>query len=77
MSSFKLRKEKDCLNCGSVVEKQFCPVCGQENIQVKEDALHMVAHAVADYFHFEHKFFGTIKPLLLQPGKLTAAYVTG
>lgn len=37
----------------------------------------MVIHAVADYFHFEHKFFGTIKPLLLKPGSLTKAYVAG
>lgn len=77
MSSVKLREEKDCLNCGEVVEKHFCPNCGQENIIVKEDALHMVAHAIADYFHFEHKFFGTLKPLLLKPGKLTEAYVAG
>lgn len=77
MSSAKLREEKDCLNCGEVVEKHFCPNCGQENIIVKEDALHMVAHAVADYFHFEHKFFGTLKPLLLKPGKLTEVYVAG
>ncbi len=77
MSAFKLRKEKDCLNCGRIVEENFCPHCGQENIIVKEDALHMVSHAVADYFHFEHKFFGTIKPLLLKPGQLTKAYVEG
>jgi hypothetical protein len=77
MSSFKIRKEKNCLNCGHTVEKHFCPECGQENIEVKEDAFHMVVHAVADYFHFEHKFFGTIKPLLLKPGKLTEAYVAG
>ena len=77
MSSVKLRKEKDCLNCGHIVEEKFCPKCGQENIVVKEDALHMVAHAIADYFHFEHKFFGTLKPLLFKPGQLTAAYVAG
>jgi hypothetical protein len=77
MSSFKLRKDKTCLNCGETVEKHFCPQCGQENIEVKEDAFHMVVHAVADYFHFEHKFFSTLKPLLIQPGKLTAAYVAG
>jgi len=77
MSAFKLRKEKDCLNCGNVVEENFCPHCGQENIIVKEDALHMVSHAVADYFHFEHKFFGTIRPLLLKPGQLTKSYVEG
>ncbi|MGF1926074.1 MAG: DUF3667 domain-containing protein, partial [Bacteroidia bacterium] len=77
MSAFKLRKEKDCLNCGHIVEENFCPHCGQENIEVKEDALHMVTHAIADYFHFEHKFFGTIKPLLFKPGQLTSAYVAG
>lgn len=77
MSSVKLRKEKDCLNCGHVVEENFCPQCGQENIVVKEDALHMVTHAIADYFHFEHKFFGTLKPLLLKPGKLTQQYIDG
>ncbi|MES2418783.1 MAG: DUF3667 domain-containing protein [Bacteroidota bacterium] len=77
MSSIKLRKEKDCLNCGRTVEENFCPYCGQENIEVKEDAFQMVAHAIADYFHFEHKFFGTIKPLLLKPGLLTKQYVAG
>lgn len=77
MSSSKLRKEKDCLNCGHVVEEHFCPHCGQENIVVKEDALHMVAHAIADYFHFEHKFFGTLRPLLFKPGQLTKEYVAG
>ena len=77
MSSSKLREEKDCLNCGHIVEENFCPHCGQENIVVKEDALHMVTHTIADYFHFEHKFFGTLKPLLFKPGQLTAAYVAG
>ncbi|WP_316820175.1 DUF3667 domain-containing protein [Pedobacter gandavensis] len=75
--SGKYRKEKDCLNCGHQVEAHFCSYCGQENIIVKEDALHMVVHAVSDYFHFESKFFGTIKPLLFQPGVLTQKYVEG
>ncbi|MBB2144971.1 DUF3667 domain-containing protein [Pedobacter sp. LMG 31464] len=77
MSSVKHRKEKDCLNCGHIVEEKFCTHCGQENIVTKEDAFHMVTHAIADYFHFEHKFFGTIGPLLLKPGKLTKEYVAG
>lgn len=77
MSSVKLRKEKDCLNCGHQVEETYCPHCGQENIELKEDAWHMIVHAISDYFHFEHKFFGTIKPLLFKPGKLTVEYVAG
>jgi hypothetical protein len=56
MSSDNLRKEKDCLNCGHWVEEIFCPRCGQKNIELKEPALKMIVHAVADYFHFEHTF---------------------
>lgn len=77
MSTGKHRKESNCLNCGHTVEEHFCTRCGQENIEIKEDALHMISHAVADYFHFESKFFGTIKPLLLQPGYLSKLYVAG
>lgn len=75
--SGRYRKEKNCLNCGHTVEDHFCPHCGQENIIVEEDALHMIVHATADYFHFESKFFGTIKPLLVKPGWLTQQYVAG
>jgi hypothetical protein len=77
MSTGKYRKESDCLNCGHHVEEHFCTHCGQENIEIKEDALHMITHAIADYFHFESKFFGTIKPLLVQPGCLSKLYVAG
>jgi hypothetical protein len=77
MSTGKYRKEKDCLNCGHLVEENFCTHCGQENLQLKEDALHLVSHAIADYFHFESKLFGTLKPLLFKPGMLTQQYVAG
>lgn len=77
MSTGKYRKESNCLNCGHQVEEHFCSHCGQENIEIKEDALHMISHAIADYFHFESKFFGTMKPLLLQPGTLSKLYVSG
>jgi hypothetical protein len=77
MSNGNYRKAHDCLNCGHHVEEHFCTHCGQENIEIKEDAIHMISHAVADYFHFDSKFFGTLKPLLFQPGYLTKVYVAG
>mgnify|MGYP001059884996 CR=1 FL=1 len=77
MSSGNYRKAHDCLNCGRHVEEHFCTHCGQENIEIKEDAIHMISHAVADYFHFDSKFFGTITPLLFKPGYLTKVYVAG
>jgi hypothetical protein len=77
MSAGKLRKENDCLNCGHYVDERFCTHCGQENTEVKEPALRMIIHTIADYFHFEHKFFSTLKPLLFKPGFLSKAYISG
>jgi len=34
-------------------------------------------HAISDYFHFDHKFFHTLKPLFFKPGMLTNEYMAG
>lgn len=71
------RHEHDCLNCGSELQGKYCHNCGQENLQIKESFGHMLNHAISDYFHFDHQFFHTLKPLLLQPGRLTNEYMAG
>jgi hypothetical protein len=71
------RKENDCLNCGTTLEGKFCHNCGQENLELKESFGHMMTHAISDYFHFDHKFFHTLKPLLFKPGYLTNEYMSG
>lgn len=71
------RKEDNCLNCNATLQGKFCHVCGQENLQIKESFGHVMNHAISDYFHFDHQFFNTLKPLLLQPGKLTLEYMAG
>ena len=71
------RHENDCLNCGAELQGKYCHSCGQENLQIKESFGHMITHAVADYFHFDHQFFHTLKPLLFSPGKLTNEYMAG
>ncbi|TSD66890.1 DUF3667 domain-containing protein [Inquilinus sp. KBS0705] len=71
------RHEDDCLNCGTLLEGKYCHNCGQENLQIKESFGHMVNHAVSDYFHFDHQFFHTLKPLLFKPGQLTNEYIAG
>ena len=71
------RKENDCLNCGTILEGKFCHVCGQENLELRESFGHMMNHAISDYFHFDHQFFHTLKPLLFKPGYLTNEYMAG
>jgi hypothetical protein len=71
------RYENDCLNCGTILEGKYCHKCGQENLELKENFDHMMSHAISDYFHFDHLFFHTLKPLLFKPGYLTNEYMAG
>ncbi|HEY4324902.1 MAG TPA: DUF3667 domain-containing protein [Mucilaginibacter sp.] len=71
------RHENNCLNCGTTLDGKFCHNCGQENLEIKESFGHMMDHAVSDYFHFDHQFFQTLKPLFLKPGMLTNEYMAG
>ncbi len=77
MSHLKERKEKDCLNCGTGVQGKFCHVCGQENIEPKESAWHLVTHFFNDITHFDGKFFSTLKYLIIKPGFVSKEYMIG
>ncbi|MCC8426991.1 DUF3667 domain-containing protein [Mucilaginibacter sp. UR6-11] len=71
------RHENDCANCGTELQGKFCHACGQENLELRENFGHMMNHAISDYFHFDHQFFHTLRPLLFKPGKLTNEYMAG
>ncbi len=77
MSHHKERKEKNCLNCNAALKGRYCHICGQENIEPKENFWHLVNHFVEDITHFDGKFFTTLKDLLFKPGFLTAEYLRG
>lgn len=77
MSHIPQRKEKDCLNCGTVVQGHYCQNCGQENVVPHETFWHMVKHFLYDITHFDSKFFDSMKYLLLRPGFLPMEYVKG
>lgn len=77
MSHAPLRIEKDCLNCGTIVQGHYCQHCGQENIVPKETFWHMVTHFFYDITHFDGSFFTTLKDLLFKPGFLTKEYMKG
>jgi hypothetical protein len=77
VSHTPLRKEQDCLNCGTVVQGRYCHVCGQENTEPKETFWHMVTHFFYDITHFDGSFFVTLKDLLFKPGFLSREYMLG
>ena len=77
MSHNKEREEKICLNCKAAIYGRYCHVCGQENIEPKENFWHLVNHFVEDLTHFDGKFFITLKDLLFKPGFLSVEYLKG
>lgn len=77
MSAGKYRKEHNCLNCGHHVEEHYCSRCGQPNLELKENIWQFITHSIAHYFHFDNKFFKTLKPLITQPGQVTLDYLAG
>lgn len=77
MSSLHERKEKVCLNCNAAIYGRFCHVCGQENINPHESFWHLTTHFFADIFHYDGKFFSTLKYLLFKPGFLAKEHLRG
>lgn len=77
MSHIPQRLEKDCLNCGTIVEGKYCQNCGQENVVPKETFWHMFTHFFYDITHFDGSFFHTIHHLILKPGFLSKEYMGG
>jgi hypothetical protein len=77
LSHIPQRQEKDCLNCGTIVQGRYCHKCGQENVVPKESFWHMVTHFVYDITHFDSNFFTTLKDLIFKPGFLSREYMKG
>lgn len=72
-----MRKDKNCLNCGAIVEERYCSHCGQENTEPKDSFRHLLGHFLADVTHYDSQLFTTIKDLIIKPGFLTREYNAG
>lgn len=77
VSHLKERIEKNCLNCNAQVHGRFCHICGQENVETRESAWHLIRHFLEDLTHFDGKFFSTYRHIALRPGYLPQEYFRG
>jgi len=77
MSRRKERAEKICLNCGELLKGRYCPICGQENVEPKENLFQLVGQFFKDLLHIDGKFFVTLKLLMLKPAFLSTEYLRG
>ena len=77
MKTQPLRKETNCLNCGTDVPGRYCTNCGQENVVSHESFGHLVKEFAADIVHYDSKTLLTFKYLFTKPGFITKEYIAG
>lgn len=77
MSGQPIRYDKTCLNCRAVVEKNYCPECGQKNTESRQSFVHLFTHFFEDFTHYDNAFWKTIRHLLFKPALLTKEYLAG
>lgn len=59
------------------MQGRYCHNCGQENIVPKQSFWGLAKHFVYDIFHFDGKFFETLRLLFFRPGSISREYVEG
>ncbi len=70
-------REENCLNCGYPLIGKFCGNCGQKAFLHKDSFWHMASHFIGDYFHYDSKFWITLKTLFTKPGLAALEYIQG
>ena len=73
------RKDSECLNCGHPFsgQEKFCPDCGQANKGNRITFRNFIHEVFNGLFNFDAKFWNTIIPLLINPGKVSRDYIDG
>lgn len=70
-------RDEKCLNCDYPIIGNYCGECGQKAHLHKDSFWHMFMHFVGDYFHYDNKFWLTVKTMATQPGLLTKDFISG
>lgn len=73
----ELRKENNCLNCGTELIGPYCHVCGQKNLELHVGFFALIGELIADYFHFDARVFANLNLLLFRPGFLINQFNSG
>ncbi|PQJ21189.1 DUF3667 domain-containing protein [Tenacibaculum sp. SG-28] len=72
-------KDPNCLNCGYPFTKdeKFCPECGQQNKGSRITFKSFMNEMFRGFFSWDAKFWRTLIPLVIKPGKVSSEYIIG
>ncbi len=65
-----------CLNCGTVVEMEFCPACGQHRGDYRRSLGRLVGDLLSELFELDGRIWRTFRAML-RPGRLTREFNEG
>jgi hypothetical protein len=69
---------EECPSCGSVYKGKYCHSCGEKVFHPSDLGMKKFLSQTVDIFtHFDSKFLRSVKYLMLYPGYLVKAYITG
>jgi hypothetical protein len=66
-----------CVHCGAAGTTRFCGECGRALEAGPEAKPSLLREGVAEVLGMEHGIWGTVRDLLLRPGKVYDAYLRG
>ena len=66
-----------CLNCGTNVQLDYCPECGQAQVDPDPTLREFLRELAEEFLHWDGKLGQTFRTLVTQPGVLTQEYLAG
>lgn len=67
-----------CPSCGATTSSPFCPACGERRRSEHDLTLrHLLEQLLESFIHFDSRLFRTVRELVAEPGRLTAAFLAG
>jgi hypothetical protein len=72
-----LAASNPCLNCGTNIQLEFCPECGQREIDADPTLKEFLHELAEEFLRWDGKLITTFRMLLTKPGELTLEYLAG
>ncbi len=66
-----------CLNCGTNIQLEYCPECGQREIDPDPTLKEFLHDLAEEMLRWDGKLLGTLRLLVTKPGALTVSYLEG
>lgn len=67
----------NCKNCNARLEANFCPQCGQKNIDLERPLTELLGEVMRETFDFDGRALRTLWTLFRRPGRLTSEFLAG